>query len=1059
MSVWSCSQNQCRLDGDLVYPGEVLVNYRNFDATIRETDFTNHRAAIFNLNTSIVEEDQTLWDCYREDESECNAYPYRRYGVDLLHVSFKKHMLDSFQSGSTGAIPAVLGLSIRSVVATENALVLIGADANDGQGSALANTSDLSIININPTEGHRAKPVVFRGYRALPRELRGLSDAFGFRLGEQDAVLGRNRVKNAGLVYLPGDPPADNAGNGRQPLPDLPIERSDLYANSPVLPSDDQGHLLLVSSSHATAADGTMNVIRKLDLSDAYQEVDHDPQLMGAQGHVLNAGNQTFEGGCGSIQGPDGTVWLFNRVGATAYNPTTGEQLYGGNQVIFPGDANGLAVCTGAIYQEDGQWVMYAFNQAPIVSEDPIYKADLSEIMSGNVDAVALQDEYLEPYNFEGETRYPRYVAGLVRGRDLYFLEKNEPRSRYRNVVHRAEIGANGDLTFNPQRDLEGEYTGADLVMYGDPAMKVASFQGRPHLFIGNQNSITVYDLSQNEPQRVNYNQDGDGLQDDLSTFDSGISICAFATDPAQRRLYALPCSKSARQPKDQVNVPLVGGGSRQQSIERYRLVVLDLVNGDEEGRVSYDQSVNQGNGIDLVYTYLKQYIVDRGYSPGALPPIFLVVRPQLAVSYRSVFVIGKDAPDGLGSALGPLMDVAMYNIESGRGYIFRGWEYEGLNNASGPFGFRLGVLDGVEDEQLDGRRIKNGAVFFVPPTSNLCSSSQDCLPQFRCENQACVADENACFMDTDCNGSEICLDGSCSSEMAMGGMSETGGNEAGNSMMGGSQMGGNEAGNNMTGGSQSGGNQMGGNEAGNNMTGGSQSGGNQMGGNEAGNNMGGNEAGNNMTGGSQSGGNQMGGNEAGNQMGGNQMGGNMMEECTPNATRACHEGNVHTFDSCGNVGGLVEACRNGCLDAQCIEEEDFSCEPRRGVLNFFNLAEIQGRNEYSLDSTLSVSENDQVSCLSQTLSNRDRIFNFTPSRAGDWVLSATSSDFDTILELRSECLNVESALSCNDDVMRGNTNSEIQVTLEANQTYYVIVEEFRPARSSTFNLTARLNP
>ena len=115
-----------------------------------------------------------------------------------------------------------------------------------------------------------------------------------------------------------------------------------------------------------------------------------------------------------------------------------------------------------------------------------------------------------------------------------------------------------------------------------------------------------------------------------------------------------------------------------------------------------------------MVYTYLKQYIVSQGVSPGALPPIFLNVRRQIAASDRSVFVIGNDNADGMGSALANLTDLAVFDIATGRGHIFRDWIYEGLNNASAAFGFRLGVADGEEDANLGGRRIKNAGVLYL---------------------------------------------------------------------------------------------------------------------------------------------------------------------------------------------------------------------------------------------------------------------------------------------------------------------------------------------------------
>ncbi|MCA9560149.1 MAG: hypothetical protein KC583_16490, partial [Myxococcales bacterium] len=684
---WACEANACTFGGEPVRPGQIDVDHNWFDGSVRRNQFSNHRAAILDLTGDQPIEDTTLWDCFVDDEALCAGLPYRRYGVDLRHTALKKHMLDTLQSGSTGALPAVVGLNVRQMAVTENALVLIGADANDGQGSALANLTDLAIFNIAPADGQHANGVVFRGWRGLPYALQGLSDPFGLRLGERDQVLGNDRVKNAGILYVPGAPPPDMAGDGPPRTPDAPIEDTGEYADAPPPPAGDDGKLLLLSSSHAAAVDGTFDVLRRLNL-DTYTETDFDPAVDGAQGLPLVEGEDgTFEGGCGTVRGPDGEIWLFSRFTAIAYDPGTGAQLYDGNYVRFPG-GNDVRVCSGAIHVDGDTKLLYGFDSAIEGPAAPIFVADLNALVDGNVDADTIEDPYLEPYFIGNEQYFPRYVQGFVRDGALWFLEKNEPRTAFRNVVHRAAIGADGALTFDPADDIEAEYTGADIVFSGDPAMIVAPFMGADHLFIGNQNSITVYDLSGGAPARVNYNADGDGIQDDLDIYDFGRSITAFTTNPDGTKLYALPYAKSERLPTDSISVPLVGGGRRLQGVDRYRVVVLDLTAGDAEGRPSFDPATNNGNGIDLVYTYLKQYLVDQGVSPGALPPIFLNVR-NIAVSDRTLFLIGNDNADGMGSALANLTDLATYDLATGRGHIWRDWMYEGLQNASAAFGFR----------------------------------------------------------------------------------------------------------------------------------------------------------------------------------------------------------------------------------------------------------------------------------------------------------------------------------------------------------------------------------
>lgn len=705
---WACEDGACTFDGDPIRPGRVMMDH----ALGRRDAFSNHRAAIINLTGDEPEFDETLWDCFVDDEALCQALPFRRLGVDLRYTALKKFMIDQRQTASTGALPAIVGLNVRQMVVTENALVLIGADANDGMGSSLANLSDLAIYNINPEDGEHAHGVVFRGWRGSPRSLQGLSDPFGFRLGDRDQELGKSRVKNAGLMYIPGRPPADNPGDGPERRPDAPVEPSGLYAGAPDVPEDDQGQVILLSSSHAAAMDGTMDVIRRIDVEN-FLEVDYDPAVDGAQGLRLDEGDVEggFAGGCGMIAGPDGEIWVFSGRTAVAYDPGADVQLYGGNVIQFPG-AIDMRVCTGTIHIDGDTKLLYAFDSFVRGPQSPIFVVDLNALVDGSVEATALEDPYLEPYMIGVDRYVPRYVQGAVHDGSLYFLEKNEGRSKLRNIVHRAEIQPDGTLVFDPSRDLEGGFTDTNILAAGDPGMSIAPFMGVPHLFIGNQSSLTIYDLSND--LRLDYNADGDGIHDDLDTFNFGRSLTAFTINRDGTKLYALPKAKSERQPVDTIAVPMVGGGTRLQGVDRFRVVVLDLTRA-VDGKPGFDMETNNGNGIDLIYTYLKQHLVDGGVSPGGLPPIFLNVRSQIAVSLSSLFIVGNDHPDGIGTALANARDVGTYSLKIGRGYIWRDWVYEGLQNASSSFGFRLGVLDGVEDANIGGRSVKSAGVLWVP--------------------------------------------------------------------------------------------------------------------------------------------------------------------------------------------------------------------------------------------------------------------------------------------------------------------------------------------------------
>ncbi len=699
-------------DDDGVYRGRTTIDYLDWEGTTRQYDVTNHRVALIDLSAPdrpVLREDPARdpHQCHRS--AGCTTWGNGlRFGIDLLHTSLKKWMLDTQLCTSTGQLPPITGLNVRAIAASTRALFAIGRDHPDGVGTALANLSDLSVYDIASGEG-----VVFRGWRANPQEMMGLSDPFGFRLGEDDAVLGRYRAKNAALFFRPGPAPAENAGDGPPVLPDDALPASDNFANAPDA-RPESGKIVLLSSSHRLAADGTHDVVRVLDL-ETYTEQDFNADIAGKQGTELlqgpSFGSAKWQGGCGIARGPGNVVFLFNGASAIGFDLSTQRQAFAGHQITFdeePASAD-VRVCAGAYYENGATRRLFAIDTGTIPSF-PLWEVDLSALETRDVVATPVSDPFVLP--IAGVDAYDvRYVTTAIVNEELWLLEKNDPFHGYRNAIHRARI-VGGGLVFDASRatDLLGEYT-SDEPLIHDPDFIVAPFAGVPHAFIGNEHSITVYDVGNPAaPERLNYNTDGDPLHDDLDTFAYGRGIMAFAADPGHTRLFALPYQKSAREPKDHYYVPMLNGTHRLQDADRWRMVVLSLAD-DGQGRPWFDLSLNNGNGIDLVYYFLKQRIVDDWVSPGALPPIFPNFRRAFAVSANSAFLLGFDNDDGAGSALANMTDLAIYDLATGRGTVWRDWTYVDLSSATLPFGFRLGE----GDPELGSDRVKNAAVLYVP--------------------------------------------------------------------------------------------------------------------------------------------------------------------------------------------------------------------------------------------------------------------------------------------------------------------------------------------------------
>ena len=687
------------------------VEWTNQNGSTQSTNMTVHRVALIDLADGalprlMVDPATDPAECFLVDG--CTAEQYQ-YGYDLNLIYLKRWMLDTGFAPSTGAIVPPQAMNIRQFAVSEKSVYIIGRDNSDGAGTALGNMSDVAIIDL--ASGHMP---VFRGWRGNPAGLVGLSDPFGFRLGEDDAVLGDVRVKNAGVMYIPGAPPAENAGDGVPHPDDVMLPDNGAYANAPQ-PVTETGRVVLLSSSHAAAKDGTHDAIRELDLSQPeWPETDFDGAKDGAQGaamtYVVKGTTIPWSGGCGMTKGPGSWAILFNGDSAIVFDTDTMTQGANGHQVTFdPDPANPTArVCTGAVVESGGKVYLYGIN-VDLKPLPKMFLADITDLANGNVTATDIDSPFFD--EMPGADPYTvRYVAALAHEGELWFLEKNDPYNSMRNTVHRATVGAAGALELDLTRESD---IVAGWTTSGDPNMLLADVGGKAHLFVGNQRSISIYDVSNAAaPVRYNYNTDGDGVQDDLDTAWYGRGIQAFALSPDGKRLYALPWEKSAALPRAYFEIPLLGGGYRTQWADRYRVAAIDLT---APGQPAIDQTLNNGNGIDVNYYWFKAWIAKTGTT--ALPATFPYFRRQFAASADSLFLIGFDNDDGAGSALANVGDMATYDLATGKGHLWRGYEYEGINNASGLWGYDLGVdpATGKDDVNLNGARAKNAGVMFLP--------------------------------------------------------------------------------------------------------------------------------------------------------------------------------------------------------------------------------------------------------------------------------------------------------------------------------------------------------
>ena len=157
-----------------------------------------------------------------------------------------------------------------------------------------------------------------------------------------------------------------------------------------------------------------------------------------------------------------------------------------------------------------------------------------------------------------------------------------------------------------------------------------------------------------------------------------------------------------------------------------------------------------------------------------------------------------------------------------------------------------------------------------------------------------------------------------------------------------------------------------------------------------------------------------------------------------------CESGEVCEAGQCVPDSGFcyVDAdCQTGfeCVGLVCVPEDATSSNP---AVNFCQAAIAFGNSNQVEGTTLNRSDVTRPSCAFRNSEAPDLVYRWRPSTTGEYTIDTNGSAFDTIVAIFDNCSEIASELACDDD-SGDSTRSEITLTANANQTYYIVVSGY----------------
>ena len=146
--------------------------------------------------------------------------------------------------------------------------------------------------------------------------------------------------------------------------------------------------------------------------------------------------------------------------------------------------------------------------------------------------------------------------------------------------------------------------------------------------------------------------------------------------------------------------------------------------------------------------------------------------------------------------------------------------------------------------------------------------------------------------------------------------------------------------------------------------------------------------------------------------------------------------------------------CTNGfeCVGFVCVPERTTSSNP---MVSFCDSTVAFGNGTQATGSTAQGTDVTRPSCAFRESEAPDLVYRWRPTVAGEYTIDTNGSGFDTILAIFDNCSEIATELSCDDDSGQG-TKSQIVLTVNANETYYIVVSGYFSTASGDVTLNIR---
>lgn len=460
-------------------------------------------------------------------------------------------------------------------------------------------------------------------------------------------------------------------------------------------PKGEDGYLLVAASG----TDVFRNQIKVVDLE----------KFEVLEPIVVKKDGKAFEGDiCGFVKGQDKYLYVIGvgKEGAYVFYFDTKTRMFGSaDPVLIPhpdykgGDTSNLDPerypwpCRGVYIKKDTKEFLYliAFKGAGALTNSKPYPLVVVDVTGmgggakGNV--VEKYDQSVDPF-FDTS----RIIRGAATdGNKLYLLEASWSKLVDKNTVYVFNVGDSGKVTKEKQWDSGTAEDKCDSTNNWVPAITVVQWGGQKYVLVGNDDDISIYTLEGTQVSQID-------------TTNYGRLITSFALSPDGQTLYAMPNCKSS---KKKASVA-AGVNNKRIDLDRHGIVEIALTSDPQSPTLlhsdrDFDEDNTPDGGIDLEFLYLKANLLRWCETCSGVVPPTAYTGPEIAAGKSNVFMRGTgiQSQEKNSSGLGQVADLGVYDLQSGRGVMFRNYQIW-LDGPSSRWGFDLNPANPVKDYSDD---------------------------------------------------------------------------------------------------------------------------------------------------------------------------------------------------------------------------------------------------------------------------------------------------------------------------------------------------------------------